>query len=258
MPTSLPKAARGDAGVALERLHAWGLASKRRGTSVPVPSGFLRDEVSPPLAQMIRAGRADVRLGVYLCLIFRATQEPHDVRNNPTPATWAEMLCLTDPKGKGARRVTSAFKWLESQKLVALRPRAGRTPVVQLLDPTGNGGPYGTAGQWVSVPQELWLRGWIFELRETGLAVLLVVLDLLYGASAKEARFVTPERRKNYGLSEDTWTRGIGELRDHGLLKVGRIPIGDDFHFDRLRNTYWVNHDRLGDHPDALGHLSVP
>lgn len=112
---------------------------------------------------------------------------------------------------------------------------------------------------WVPVPQEFWLRGWIFELRETSQAVLLVILDLLY--EAKSARFVTPERREGYGLSEDTWTRGIRDLRDRGLLEVGRLPIGDDNHFDRLRNTYWIDPLALDSYPasaPALGELSDP
>jgi hypothetical protein len=213
---------------------------------------FLRDELNgdPPLARMIRAGRADVRLGIYLCLVARATDTPHDVRNNPTPAAWAKMLGLVDPKGKGARRVTSAFKWLEREGLLSLKSRTGRTPIVQLMHPTGSGGPFETGDHWVSVPHEFWLCGWIFDLRETSQAVLLVLMDLLYGAES--ARFVTPERHDSYGLSEDTWTRGIRDLCDRGLLTVGRVPIGDDFHFDRLRNTYWINQRRLYNYPDGL------
>lgn len=188
-----------------------------------------------------------MRLGVYLCLLLRATDEPYDVRNNPTPATWAEMLCLEDPKGKGARRVTSAFKWLEREKLVELKPRAGRTPEVQLLDPTGSSRPleggFDSGERYVSVPHELWLRGWIFELRETSLAVLLVLMDRLY--KAKFPQFITRERRESYGLSEDTWTRGIRELTDRGLLKVGRVPVGDDLNYERMRNTYWIDDRRL-------------
>lgn len=247
MPTSSPTAARGDAVVAIERLRAWRCAAKRRGTSIPVPTTFLRDprQGDPPLARMIRAGRGDVRLGIYLCLLLRATQKPHDVRRNPVPWAWAEMLCLDDPKGSGARRVTSAFKWLARERLVALQKRAGTTPVVQLLDPAGTGQPF-ALDTWASVPLELWEHGWIFYLRETSLAVLLMLLDLQYGTkSMADARFVTPERRRNYGLSDDTWTRGTRDLRHRGLLTVGRMPIGDDFHFDRLRNTYWIDERRL-------------
>lgn len=220
---------------------------------MPVPTTFLRDprQGDPPLARMIRAGRGDVRLGIYLCLLLRATQSPHDVRHNPVPSAWAEMLSLYDPKGSGARRVTSAFKWLARERLVALRPRAGQTPVVQLLDPAGSGAPFAAGGTWAQVPLELWERGWVFTLRETSLAVLLVLLDLQYGAKSQaDAPFVTPERRRSYGLSDDTWTRGTRDLRERRLLTVGRVPIGDDFHFDRLRNTYWIHERRLDDSPE--------
>lgn len=252
-PSSSPKSTHGDVSEALERLKNWHRAAKRRGMSVPVPTAFLRDqrEGDPPLARMIRAGRADVRLGIYLCLLLRATDVPYDVRNNPTPTAWAKMLCLEDPKGKGARRVTSAFKWLERERLVELTPRAGRTPEVQLLDPAGSGRPleggFDSGERWVSVPHEVWLRGWIFELRETSLAVLLVLMDRLYGA--KFPQFVTRERHESYGLSEDTWTRGIRDLTDRGLLKVGRAPIGDDLNFERVRNTYWIIDSRLDRYP---------
>ncbi|MFC8796890.1 hypothetical protein ACFT2C_04105 [Promicromonospora sp. NPDC057138] len=216
---------------------------------MPVPAVFLRDQLygDPPLARMIRAGRADVRLGVYLCLLARATRAPFDVRHNLTPAAWAEMLRIKDPKGKGARRVTSAFKWLEKERLVTLQRRAGRPPLVQLMDPAGSGGPFETGGYWVQVPHEFWLRGWIFSLRETSQAVLLALLDLLYKADAP--RFVTPERHDEYGLSDDTWTRGIRDLSECKLLTVRRVPIGDDWHYDRLRNTYSIDMRRLGDSP---------
>lgn len=249
MSPSLPAPARRDTALALEHLRAWRRASGRTGEFVPVPAVFLRDQLNgdPPLARMIRAGRADVRLGIYLCLLARATRTPYDIRNNLTPKAWAEMLCLVDPKGKGARRVTSAFKWLEKERLVTLTPRAGRPPVVQLMNPAGSGGPFEDGGYWVGVPHEFWLRGWIFDLRETSQAVLLVLLDLLY--KAESPRFVTPERHDEYGLSEDTWTRGIKDLRDRGLLTVGRVPIGDQWHYDRLRNTYWIDKRRLDEFP---------
>ncbi|MFJ2298695.1 hypothetical protein [Oerskovia paurometabola] len=99
----------------------------------------------------------------------------------------------------------------------------------------------------MAVPHKLWLRGWILDLRETSLAVLLVLMDRLYGA--KSSKFITRERRESYGLSEDTWTRGIRDLTNRGLLRVGRAPVGDDLHFERMRNTYWIIERRLDDKP---------
>jgi len=192
-----------------------------------------------------------VRLGVYLCLLLRATCEPYDLRNNPTPATWAEILCLDDPNGKGARRVTSALKRPGRERLVELKPRAARTPEVQLLDPARSGRPlergFERGERWVAIPHELWLRGWIFDLHETSLGVSLVLMDRLYGA--KSSQFITRERRESYGLSEDTWTRSIRDLTNRGLLKAGRAPVGDDLHFGRARNTYWIIKRRLDDTP---------
>ena len=51
------------------------------------------------------------------------------------------------------------------------------------------------------------------------------------------------------GLSDDTWTRGIRDLSERKLLTVRRVPIGDDWHYDRLRNTYSIDMRRLGDSP---------
>lgn len=251
-PTSAPSG-RGDRDSALHLLRAWSKASGRRGDDVQVPQSFLMDSNTgqPPLARIVRDGRGEVRLGVYLCLLLRAVQKPHDVRNNPVPAAWARMLCLPDPSGRGARRVTSAFKWLEREGLLTLTPRAGSTPKVQLLDPAGSGQEFDLDGRWAAVPVEVWQLGWLFELPVTSMAVLLCLLHLQYKVEDQlDARFIPPHQRASYGFSGDTWTRGEADLKRRGLLVVERQPIGDTYHYDRLRNTYWVKKDRLY-HPPA-------
>jgi hypothetical protein len=159
---------------------------------------------------------------------------------------WARLLGL--PVNPGRRRINSNLKWLEEGGFITLQPRVAAPPVITLLSATGNGRKYTRpVGRYVGVPIELWTQGWLIDLSPTALALLLVLKELLGGH--KNPRYVNRQRRDAYGLSPDTWTRATKELIDHGLLKVGRTPQGDDFDYRRLRNTYWIHEERLQSPP---------
>ena len=234
------------------------VSAAQRETQVPFEIGFVRmlnpEGARPPLAEMITGGRGDVRLRLYLCIVLRATHMPYDITKNPMPGRWAQMLALPDPNKAGARRINDAFTWLAEHKLIKLTPRRGRTPTIHLLSGKGDGRPYvrpmeiKSDAYYIGVPLGLWRQGWILELSAIELALLLALLELT-GGKTSEHPIVTPERRDSYRLSDDTWTRASKGLQEKGLLKVGRVHQGDEYHPERWRNTYWIERPRLADSP---------
>lgn len=200
---------------------------------------------------MLRGGRSgEVRIKLYLCLSLVATKKPYDIKRVPS-SVWAAMLDLPDPPNRGARRVADALNWLQVNQFVALSRSPGSPPTVTLLDPLGGGAKYTRPrGRWVTLPLGFWEQQWITHLSGTGVVMLLVLLDLQGGLKwPSDAPWLTGPERRRYGLSDDTWTRGTAELCSVGLLTVKRAPQGQDFDWRRLRNTYWVDKNKLNEGP---------
>lgn len=218
-----------------------------RHENVPFAPAFVRSrDGRPPLARLVfdGGGRGGaVRLKLYLCITLMATGSPHDIKQPPTARAWARRLAL--PQDTGPRRVNNALKWLETNQLISLEPRVGAPAMIKLLSASGDGSPYVARGpRWISIPLGLWREGWLLDLSATALALLLVLMELQGGRDG--AQSVPRERRFEYGLSADTWTRATKELVRRGLLTVGRTPQGDnEFVYNRMRNTYRVHVERL-------------
>jgi hypothetical protein len=175
-----------------------------------------------------------------------AVSPPYDIR--PIPArSWAAALGLDDPERNGARRISDAIDWLADHKLLVAERRQGTPGTVRLLSQDGTGSPYtrpSPAGRYVRLPLGLWEEGWMVRLSGTALALLIVLLDLQGGRAGPQ--WISPEQaRRRYDLSSDTWTKGIKGLKDLDLVAVSRLPQGDIFDYQRMRNTYWVHEDKL-------------
>jgi hypothetical protein len=228
----------------------------KRGSGIQLPLGFVRSEVVggvPPVARMIRGGRGgEVRLKLYLTMILVATRSPHDIKNVPARA-WAETLNLDDPEGLGARRVSDALRWLAEQHFISLVSRRGSPPTVTLRSALGDNELFDRGRRiYLGVPLGLWEHHWIIKLSATGLALLLVLLDLQGGKSASNPPSLPGPLRSRYGLSDDTWTRASRELQALGLLQIKKQPQGREFDFRRMRNTYWIDKAMLNaPTPDA-------
>jgi hypothetical protein len=236
---------------ALRLLEKAASRAGRRG-NVPFPLAFVRssDETSkPPLARLVQGGRGgEVRLKLYLCITMMATAEPFDIRQPPTPQSWARMLAL--PPDTGDRRVNAALRWLNDNGYVQVTRRPGNTPAIRLLSVWEPGAQFVRAssqGRYLGVPIEFWTNGWILQLSATGIALLFALLESQGGY--KEPRYLLRERRASYGLSHNTWTNARKELEAHRLLTVQRVPQGSFFDYKRLRNTYRVDEARLLDKP---------
>ncbi len=235
------------------QLHA-AVARSHRRTGVALDIGFVRssDAAAPPLARILRGGRGgEVRLKTYLTLCLLATDEPYDIRAGVPSRAMAEALGLPDPGGKGARRVADALTWLRHAQLLEVTPRRGMPSPLRLLDQAGSGGAFvRPTGRWIRIPLGFWREEWIVHLSGSAVALLLVILEMQGGRTVEDPPWLPGARRPQYGISDDTWTRASAELRDAGLLTIGRIPQGQDFDYRRMRNTYWIDLDRLEKAPD--------
>lgn len=223
------------------------VAKSQRTSGIQLPTEFVRDEKggNPPVARMNRGGRGgEVRLKLYLTLVLVAARPPHALKQQIPANVWARMLDLDDPDGLGARRVANALRWLGKNGFIDLSARRGAPPGVKLLSATGNRKAFVRgSGIYVGVPIGLWKYGWINRLSGSGLALLIVLLDLQGGKrfSAASPPSLPGPLRDRYGLSDDTWTRASKQLVDLGLLTKNKVPQGRDLDWRRVRNTYWID-----------------
>ncbi|TFV96755.1 hypothetical protein [Orlajensenia leifsoniae] len=221
--------------------------SKRR-SSVRLPLAFARDQVNevarPPLARLLQGG-GEVRIKVLLTILMMATKHPHVTR---VPSRdLAAMLNLPDSDGAGARRVNKALSDLADVNLVRREHRPGHVPSTTILDPGGSGEEWNTeqlsGTTYITLPPDLWRRGWLIALSGRALALLIILRENTGGR--QKGAWVPGIRHRQYGLSEDTWTKATKELRDAGLLDVDEKV----FSFQgepRRRNIYTLHLARLG------------
>lgn len=245
-----------------ESLEVAALIKDRLGrrTSAPVRTVFVRNLEAgsgvPPLARLLRSGRAsDVRVGLYLTFLWFAAREPFDLAY-PARA-WATLLGLDDPAGAGTRRVRQAMNVLAKEKLIEIRARPGQPSRIFLLDESGEGRPYSLPGatynrvrntpeeprhRYVQVPDTVWTNGWISVLSGPALAMLLVLMTERAGRAGDVDLWISPRIGKEfYGISDETRSRGLRELRAADLVTARRRSAGRDvLDFQRLRNTYRI------------------
>jgi hypothetical protein len=221
--------------------------SKRSG-SVRFPQEFARDrtsqKASPPLAALLQGG-GEVRIKVLMTVLMMATKPPHDTRVSSKDL--ASMLNLRDPEGAGSRRVNKAFADLVRMGLVRRDREPGHVPNTLVLDPAGTGTEWSDRSLppgYISLPPSLWQRGWIIALSGRAIA-LLIILRELTNARSNKGIWVDGIRKRQYGLSDDTWTKAVKELVEAGLLDVDEQVFSSRGE-PRRRNLYLLHIDRLG------------
>lgn len=227
------------------------VAKSKRESNVRFPIEYVRrgDGADPMVAQLIRGGRGGtVRLKVHMTLTMQATRSPYTVQRRPS-SSMARMLNLDDRTG--GRRVTEALKWLESRKLIEPSEPKNNAPQLQLLDPTGSGGPWPQIGtRYLAVPLHLWSNGWILQMNGRSLAAFLALTELNGGSLNPRGEVMDGYRKEQYGLSADTWTRAIQDLEHLGLLTAETELFGDDERQRRLRKRYLPSKIGPLDRPD--------
>jgi hypothetical protein len=222
------------------------------------------DGSEAPLARIVKGGRAGgVRLRLMLGLLWMGGGGDYRHEVSFPARAWAELLDLRDPPGAGQRRVREALAWLERERLINVVRAPGRPLKVKLLREDGSGAKYVAPtsarkdpatkklrrADWsVGLPSTFWTEGWAITLSTPALAILLALVEMERDDGA--AVWVSPEKsRERFGLSEDTWTRGVAELEAQGLVDVKRRPVDQTFRWTRVRNTYRLLLSRLATPP---------
>lgn len=220
--------------------------SKRRG-GVRLPRQFARDQVTaarmPPLADLMQGG-GEVRLKVLLTTLMLATTPPHSTKVSSREL--AVMLDLRDPENAGTKRVNKAFNDLVKKGLIRREVKPGYVPESTVLHPAGDGEAWSDlklAKPYISLPISLWQRGWIIALPGSALALLIILRELTAGRKNNTA-WVDGIRKRQYGLSDDTWTKGTRQLCEAGLLEVTE-KVYQSRGEPRRRNDYSLLIDQL-------------
>lgn len=221
---------------AIEALSRATARSKRKN-SVTFPIAYVkRADATPTAAWLVHSH--EFRLKLHMTLVMQATRAPPTLPDRPTRYL-AQSLNL--PADTGPRRANDAMKWLQKHKLVTptLLP-SGRTGLL-LLHPDGSGDEWKDNGsRWVGVPFTLWTNMWILRLSGIAVAVLMALLELNGGSTHPDGELMDGHRKKQYGLSDDTWTRATQELEHFGLLRMTEVYWGNDDHQVRKRKRYLI------------------
>lgn len=230
---------------------------------------------APPLTRILRGGRGgEVRLKLELSFLWFAASAPYDLAY---PArVWASLLGLDDPEGRGTRRVRQAISALQRESLIEVRTHPGAPSRITLLDEGGFGFPYSLPGEsysksrgsgqewrhrYIQIPDTFWTNGWISTLSGAAVAMLLVLFAELgqRDYETTEVWFSPSQAQRIYGLSEDTRSKGLRELRSAKLITAQkRSSSRDTLDFRRLRNTYRLNVDTLSERALVLVNVNPP
>jgi hypothetical protein len=236
------------------------LEQSKRSSSVRLPIEFARDrrsEVpSPPLAQIMRRG-GDLRLKVYLTIVMKATKAPHSTV--VSSADLAAMLGLQDPQRAGSRRVSKAINDLAALGLLKREGKPGYIPQTTVLDPIGSGEAWDVntlKSPYLTLPIELWRRGWLLALSGRAIALLIVLREVTAGR-ADNTGWTPGIRKRQYGFSDDTWTRALDELVACGLVDVS-VKVERFNSEPRRRNIYKLYIDRIRDTDPGTWTVSQP
>ncbi|WP_157545165.1 hypothetical protein [Nocardioides halotolerans] len=217
---------------------------------------------------MLRGGRGgEVRLKLYLSLLWIAVAPPHNVSY---PArTWAALVGLADPPGRGARRINDALRWLSENDFVEVQGEKGVPPIVTVRSESGDGSRYSLPGSTIKrlqlegkpwnrhayekVPGQLWTNGWMAALDGPALACLLVLRSVPPAVDAVfdvGAWFSPALLRERYDMSDDTRKRGMRRLNELGIIKTESRVLGrTSADFQRSRTEYHLQAGVLAQSP---------
>jgi hypothetical protein len=187
-----------------------------------------------------------MRLKLYLSMVMMATKAPHVLRPYPASA-WASMLDLPEPEGQGARRVNDAQRWLKKSGFILREENGSHAPTIAIAD-------IPQVGQWgsryITLELDLWQNGWIHSLSGRALTMYVVLRELTGGRAVGST--ASGDRKREYGLSDETWAKGCADLELAGIAKVTSvIDKPDRFSRSQPRNKYVLVPGALSSLPPA-------
>lgn len=219
----------------------------RRQSTVQLPIDFVRDPGGrpTPLKRIGADGRGQgLRLKLYLSMTMLATKEPHHLRPYPASA-YATMLDIDDSEGNGARRVNQAQRWLADVGFIQRIPNGTHPPHMVIL-PLPVVADW--SGRWITLPLGLWSNGWIHVMSGRALMLYIVLRELTGGRGGTTA---DGRRKAEYGLSDETWARGLEDLQALKLAEATRvIDRSDPFSRHQPRLKYELKDGILAQVPD--------
>lgn len=224
---------------------------KAKRTKVALPLGFvIQSSGSTPASRLLEDRRGGmVSLRLYLTFVMQATRQPYELPHRQT-STLGRMLALDEQTAQ--RRAGGAVRRLRSAKLLDVR-EAPKGKKVVLLRPDGSGAEWvtpATQGRYISIPATMWRNGWILRLNARQLVVLLALIELAGGTKDDEGVVNPGNRKRQYGVSDDTWTRAVWELKELGFVRIQTERWGDELEPVRTRHRYFVNKAQFDAQPD--------
>jgi hypothetical protein len=182
---------------------------------------------------------------------------------------YAQLLGLPDPDRSGAVRIRRALDDLAARRLIWLDRSNGVVPRTQLRREDGTGQDYSAPwetklvkvdektvvpqaeGNYFVLPATFWTSGWAAALSTRAIAAF-AVLQVQRKLSSRGPAFITPSVRENlYGMREDTFLRGIGELAFFELVDVGKKAVKPRWEpgRGRYRHTFAPHNTALSHSP---------
>lgn len=228
-----------------------------RRTTVQLPEEFARvktpGQSSTDLSRLFAKGEPAMKL--YLTLVMLTRKEPHDLFRIVPDHYWAELfgyeeLNEADPiPGSGTRRIKRAMGVLQSSDgegspLISRTPVAGRGAQITVTHPAEV-----VRAPWITIPLELWSRGWINVMSARALFAYLCLRLVLAGKPGSEGAHISSWDRSRFAIKEDTWQRAIKELEALNLVRseVARVAV-DRWSTDlKLRKVYYLNNTYLSE-----------
>ena len=217
------------------------------------------NQTSTGLSELYALGEVPMKL--YLTLVMLTRKEPHELFRLVPDHYWAELLGYeelndADPiPGAGTRRIKRAFSTLETAgpngtSMVTRTPIRGRGARIAVpIHP-----PLPSRAPWITIPLELWGRGWLNVMSARALFVYLCLRLVLAGKRDEEGAHISPWDRERMAIKEDTWQRGVKELEQLGLARsdIARVAV-DRWTSDlSQRKVYFLNNGFLVDHDSPL------
>ena len=234
------------------KLLADAVKSSGRRSTVQLAEEYARikkpGQTSTDLADLFALGEVPMKL--YLTLVMLTRKPPHELFRPRPDHYWAELLGYeelneADPvPGSGTRRVRRAFGKLatagpDGTSLVSRTRQGSRGAIVAVpIHP-----PLPSQAPWITIPLELWSRGWMNVMSARALFTYLCLRLVLAGRPDGEGAQITPWDRERLAIKDDTWHRGVKELRQLGLVRseVGRVTTSRWVTDLRERTLYFVN-----------------
>lgn len=241
--------------VTAKRLLADVVRQSGRKSTVQMPESFARitdpSQTSTPLSRLFAGG--EVQLKLYLTLVLLTRKPPHELFRPKADFYWANVLGYEErteanpAPGAGTRRIKRALKALEadvppSGPLIKRRVEHGRGPVLQVVPPPGEMRP-----PYITLPIELWSRGWLNVMSARALFVYVCLRLMFVSKHDGDPVHVSVWERDRFTMSDDTWQRGVAELKRLGLIGSTTAPVeADVWSSDRRpRKMLYLNHAYL-------------